>query len=162
MRALFVIFSRVRALQSCHMNALVFSQSEARNFFMYIITREMASAPKLPDPPNPVCGPVPFEGVSPSVIDQSNWSSFPSFLHWQKPESKEHTPGEKNNRHFFQTFLLYLQKENLFPGGQISDCAPTVSRWLEISLFVSFWSAVYAGLKIFDFLSRRGRNIATE
>ena len=101
------------------MNALVFSQSEARNFFMYIITREMASAPKLPDPPNPVSGPVPFEGVSPSVIDQSNWSSFPSFLHWQKPESKEHTPGEKNNRHFFQTFLLYLQKENLFPGGQI-------------------------------------------
>ena len=86
---------------------------------MYIITREMTSAPKIPDPPNPVSGPVPFEGVSPSVIDQSNWSSFPSFLHWQKPESKEHTPGKRITDTFFQTFLLYLQKENLFPGGQI-------------------------------------------
>ena len=35
----------------------------------------------LPDPPKPVIGPVPFEGVSPSVIDQSNWSSVASFLH---------------------------------------------------------------------------------
>ena len=151
MRALFVIFSRVRALQSCHMNALVFSQSEARNFFMYIITREMASAPKLPDPPNPVCGPVPFEGVSPSVIDQSNWSSFPSFLHWQKPESKEHTPGEKNNRHFFPNLFAVLTEREPFSSGRSN---PTVSRWLKISLFVSFWSAVYAGLKIFDFHSR--------
>lgn len=36
---------------------------------------------RLPDPPKPVIGPVPFEGVSPSVIDQSNWSSLASFLH---------------------------------------------------------------------------------
>ena len=36
---------------------------------------------RLPDPPKPVNGPVPFEGVSPSVIDQSNWSSLASFLH---------------------------------------------------------------------------------
>ena len=141
-----------------HVNALVFSQSEARNFFMYIITIEISSAPKLPDPPNPVCGPVPFEGVSPSVIDQSNWSSFPSFLHWQKPESKEHTPGEKNNRHFFPNLFAVLTEREPLSGRS----NPTVFRWLEISLFVSFWSAVYAGLKIFDFLSRRGRNIATE
>ena len=97
-----------------HENALVFSQSEARNFFMYIITREMTSAPKIPDPPNPVCGPVPFEGVSPSVIDQSNWSSFPSFLHWQKPESKEHTPGKRITDTFFKPFCCTYRKRTSF------------------------------------------------
>ena len=57
------------------------------NFCKHVLELYCSS---LPDPPKPVIGPVPLEGVSPSVIDQSNRSSVASFLHRQKPLSKEH------------------------------------------------------------------------
>ena len=41
-RALFVICTRVKTLHSCYMkNATVFSQSDARNFFMYVISAQI-------------------------------------------------------------------------------------------------------------------------
>ena len=41
-RALFVICTRVTTLHSCYMkNAPVFSQSDTRNFFMYIISAQI-------------------------------------------------------------------------------------------------------------------------
>lgn len=62
---------------------------------------------KVPEPPNPAWGPVPFEGVSPCLIDQSNWSSFFSFRHRQKPLSKEQIPGIVKD---FK--LFYIQRSN--------------------------------------------------
>ena len=70
------------------------------NFCKHVLESYSSS---LPDPPKPVIGPVPLEGVSPSVIDQSNRSSVASFLHRQKPLSKEHFPEiyKSKNGHIY-------------------------------------------------------------
>lgn len=70
------------------------------NFCKHVLELYCSS---LPDPPKPVIGPVPLEGVSPSVIDQSNRSSVASFLHRQKPLSKEHFPEiyKSKNGHIY-------------------------------------------------------------
>ena len=70
------------------------------NFCKHVLELYRSS---LPDPPKPVIGPVPLEGVSPSVIDQSNRSSVASFLHRQKPLSKEHFPEiyKSKNSHIY-------------------------------------------------------------
>ena len=100
-----------------------------------IITYFNFIVPHLPDPPKPVIGPVPLEGVSPSVIDQSNRSSVASFLHWHKPLSKEHFPEiyKSENSH------IYLKSSGALCSTRspFSVCLIVLMRWSICLMYVS-------------------------
>ena len=99
-----IVFFKERQYQQQDLARLKKGSCSASYFWTISVSKYFNFiVPHLPDPPKPVIGPVPLEGVSPSVIDQSNRSSVASFLHRQKPLSKEHFPEiyKSKNGHIY-------------------------------------------------------------